>query len=609
MSLQSQRERINLVLYGSKNRTLNILKWISLIVSIASIGVLMVYYGYPQTEESRDWLLLVIEGSFVFYVLGYIVRIIYDFAPMQFLRRTWFEGLLLFMLVIEGISWNFFDVLLVQQLFVELGFQSFEAFSFLFIQLYILVVVAVEITKSGSIITNFRLHPANIFILSFAILIAIGTLLLCLPEMSTAEGSMNFIDALFTSTSATCVTGLVAVDTSTEFTFKGHFVIMMLMKLGGLNIVSFATIMVLLSKLGVGMKQHSIVEDFVTKESFFSARGMFLRVLGISLGFELLGAIMIYFLTLNEIPDYSGGERVFFSVFHSISAFNNAGFSTLGSGLYTEGIRSAFLLHVVFGFLIVAGAIGFTTMVDLFSPSKLRDRLIHPWKKPMMSSRIALNMYLILIVFGGVLFFFLEANNTHSEHNFTESIISSVFQSVSARSAGFNTVDMHELAVPTLIIIIFLMFVGGSSYSTAGGIKTSTFTILLLSAYSTIRGKKKLEIYKRTIPNDDLQKAFSIFLFSLGGILVGTFLLSVTESHILAQSDRNIMDLAFEQVSAFSTCGLSTGITGDLSDAGKVIVILSMFIGRLGTLTIAFALSKGILSTNYRYPEEHILVG
>jgi Trk-type K+ transport system membrane component len=194
-------------------------------------------------------------------------------------------------------------------------------------------------------------------------------------------------------------------------------------------------------------------------------------------------------------------------------------------------------------------------------------------------------------------------------YTFVDSMVTSLFHTISLRTAGFNSVDFHHVAPPMLIVTILFMFVGGSSSSTAGGIKTSTFSILALSTYSTIRGKKRLEVFNRTIHRDIVSRAVAIFLFSLTGVVVGLFLLSITEKRILAMSDRSILDLLFEQVSAFSTVGLSMGITSMLSPMGKIILIVSMFIGRLGTLTIAFAFSRSIKSTNYKYPEERMLVG
>jgi Trk-type K+ transport system membrane component len=196
-----------------------------------------------------------------------------------------------------------------------------------------------------------------------------------------------------------------------------------------------------------------------------------------------------------------------------------------------------------------------------------------------------------------------------ADHNFIEKTIIALFQSVSVRSAGFNTADIFGLSTATIFMLIFMMFIGGNTFSTAGGIKTSTFALICINTWSIIRGKKKVEVLRRTIPNDDMLKAFTVLVTFSAGMLICIYALCITEKHILDMPDRGLIDLIFEEVSAFSTCGLSTGVTGMLSDSGKVILAISMFIGRLGTLSIIFAFSRKIISTNYSYPEEHIMVG
>lgn len=608
MSIHSIREKINLHIYGSKSIVLTVLKFVSLSISVSALCVLIYYFGFEQTERSLSIIYAIIEGSLAFFVLNFLTRWFYDFEPLQFLKQNWFQALLVSILIVEGISFNLFDTLLLQKLFIELGLKSFSSFSVAFIQGYLLLIALTELFRSNTFMPNMKLNPAVAFALSFVILAGVGTVLLMLPEMTTAPGGMPFIDALFTSTSASCVTGLIVVDTATYFTFKGQFVIMMLMKLGGLNIVSFAVILALLSRLGVGLRQHSIIEDFVTTESLVSTKRLLGSIVIFSVVVEGLSTMVIYSLITPEINLETTGDKLFFSAFHAISSFNNAGFSTLSGGLYNAATQHSFLLHVVLGGLVFVGAIGFTTIFDLFSFKNLRERLKQPWKRPQLSSRIAINSYLILALIGAVGFFLLERNNATEDMSMVNAVITSFFHSVSARSAGLNTIDTGNLMAPTIVLTLFLMFVGGSTYSTAGGIKTSTFVLILNSTIATVRGKKQVELSKRTIPHDDLLKAFAVLLFNLGGVLTGIFLLSITEGNLL-QEGHTFLDLTFEQVSAFSTCGLSTGITPYLSHSGKVIIVLSMFIGRIGTLTVAFALSGRTSTANYKYPEEHVMVG
>jgi trk system potassium uptake protein TrkH len=382
-----------------------------------------------------------------------------------------------------------------------------------------------------------------------------------------------------------------------------------LMKLGGLNIVSFAYLAAFLNRVGFGVKQDDIIEDFITKDAFYNAKGMLLKVFSISLIIELVGGLMIYLLITPDMPFDSEGDKIFFGIFHSISSFNNGGFSTVVDGMYTDFLRESYLMHAVVALLILLGAFGFTVMFDLFSPSLMRERLRHPWKRPQISTMLAVRTHVILIIVGAVLYLVAEWDTTLAGLNFTEKNITAIFQSISSRSAGLNTADVHSMSMATIMMLVFMMFVGGNTFSTAGGIKTSTFAIICINTYSVIRGKKNVEVLGRTIPNDIVLKALTVLVTFAGGMIICTYLLCLTEPQILAMEDRGFMDLLFEEVSAFSTCGLSTGITGMLSDSGKTILIFSMFIGRLGTLSIIFAFARKILTTNYSYPTEHIMVG
>ncbi len=609
MDIRSIREQINLIIYSSKTKNLQRLKLLSIFISLIAIGSLFYYHGFAHDAETSILLQRIVETSFVFYVIHYLAKVFYDFVPRQFIRDNWFEGIMVLLLLLEGISFNLFDTLILQTVFKSLGLDSLAALSVVFLQFYLFIVVILELSDNTNIISNIKLHPSTIFIASFLVIGGVGTILLMLPEMTVDEGSMGFVDAMFTSVSATCVTGLIVVDTGTFFTYKGHMVIMLLMKLGGLNIVSFAYLAAFLNRAGIGMKQDDIIEDFITKDAFFNAKGMLIRVFTLSVFIEVVGGLMIYFLITPDMPFESEGDKLFFGIFHSISAFNNGGFSTVTDGMYAPFVRSAYLIHLVVALLILLGAFGFTVMFDLFTPSKMRDRLKHPWKRPNLSTILAVRTHMILIGVAVGLYLLAEWGGSLADHNFIEKTIIALFQSVSVRSAGFNTADIFGLSTATIFMLIFMMFIGGNTFSTAGGIKTSTFALICINTWSIIRGKKKVEVLRRTIPNDDMLKAFTVLVTFSAGMLICIYALCITEKHILDMPDRGLIDLIFEEVSAFSTCGLSTGVTGMLSDSGKVILAISMFIGRLGTLSIIFAFSRKIISTNYSYPEEHIMVG
>lgn len=609
MNINQLREKINLFIYDSKTDVLRWLNIISLLVSISSVGVIIYYYGYKHSQEVLDSLFLFMQASFAFYIFRYIIRIIYNFEPKKFFRRTWLEGLLITMLIVDAISYNFAGTLVIQKFFQNIGFENFTGFSTLFLQFYILIIVAIDLKKESLMIPKIKINPPKLFAITFLILMAIGTFLLMLPEMTVAEGGMPFLDALFTSTSASCVTGLIVVDTGEFFTFKGQFVILLLMQLGGLNIVSFGSFTALFSKFGVGMRHQDSLEDFIFKNSVFSSKGLLGKIILGTLVFELIGTSVILWLMENEFPHQTLGDNLFFSFFHSVSAFNNAGFSTISDGFFNEFYRYFFILHLIVAILIFFGALGFDTLIDLFNFKSMRERLKYPWKRPKVGTLVNIYTTIALVVLGTIAFLVFEKQNSFANYGTVESIITGLFQSITLRTAGFNTLDFSQMAIPTLLIAMIFMFIGGASSSTAGGIKTSTFSILILSAYSVIRRKKHIEVFKRTIPQNIVFRAFSTLMFALTIIIVGIIALTISEQDLIANGQFRLIDIIFEEVSAFATVGVSTGITPHLSELGKSIIILSMFIGRVGTLTVVFALSSSIVSTNYKYPDEHMLIG
>lgn len=603
MNLRSIRERINIILYDSKDQVTRILSWGTLVVSSLAMVLLVIYHGFNLDSEQKALILLLIRVSLAYYILKYIAGFVYHFHPLQYLRKSWFEGGILLLATVNFIGFAFFDYAFIQDFGARLGIESLDTFYILFLQSYFLLVMGIELGNLNGLELKLDVSPPTLLLLSFLLLISLGTLLLSLPEMSATGLPLNFMDALFTSISASCVTGLVVVDTAMAFSAKGQFVLLFLMQLGGLNIISFATFIVMFSRRGVGIKQQSMLQENLSAESFLKGNGLLKQIFIFSFGIELIGAVILYFLWSPDLHFQSNGERLFFSAFHSVSAFNNAGFSLFSEGLYAAYVRDAFVLHICIALLIFFGGLGFPAMREMFDAGELRERANKPWKSYSLNTKIALYASVILILLGAGGFWVLEGAGVLADMNAGERIVASFFQSITTRTAGFNTVDIGSLGQSTWILMMFLMFIGASSGSTGGGIKTSTFTLIFASAWATIRGKKNVEMMKHSIGSDLLNKAFTIFLFSATFIFIAIFALSITDGHI------PLTELAFEEISAFSTVGLSTGITAELSDAGRWILMLSMFIGRVGTLTLAFSLSKPKDQSNYDYPKASLLVG
>lgn len=607
MTIREFREKVNLSLYSSKKAVTRIQRVIMAVVTLTTFGALIYYYGFPQTLEGKSTLIDIFKISFGVYIVNYILKYIYDFEPVNFFRRTWFEGLLMLILIVEGISYNLFGSLLLSSVFENIGIHI-ASYSNVLIQLYFLVVAFYEAGKSTSILPRIRLHPAIIFIFSFIVIILGGAALLMLPEMSIAVGGLDFIDAAFMATSATTTTGLTTVDVASFLTFKGQFVILILMKLGGLNVIVFGSFLALASKFGMGVKQHSAVEDFVNKDSMFSAKGILKKILIWSVFIESIGAILLFFAWRPELYSTDSG-KIFSSVFHSVAAFNNAGLSTFSRGYDSEIVSENYMVHNITTVLMFLGALGFVAIIEIFDFTKLRDRIRQPWKSLSFGTKIALYFSIGLVLVGWFFFYIFESNNTLKDMGFFESMSHSLLYSVSSRSSGFNTLDTSILSEPTVFLLIFLMFVGGSSSSTAGGIKTSTFAVIWATVIGVIRNRQHAQLFKRTISNVLVQKALAILAIYLMLLFLGAILLSLTDSGLIKHSDFTFIDLIFEEISAISTTGFSRGVSPYLSVTGKVILIISMFIGRVGMLTVAYAIGKEAVSKNYKYPKGHTMIG
>lgn len=597
------REQVNLFLFDNKDRVKGFFYYLTFLASIVLSIVILVYYGYEHSAEELRLLQNITKWGFLVFLSNFFVRLFFTFEKLEFIKNTKFEGVLMLILITELVSELFFDKTLVDIIFKTLGIEVYESVYVLFTQLYIMLFISIQLIKYLRQAIQLSIKPAILFILSFLGIILIGTGLLMLPEMTVAPGSMNFVDALFTSASATCITGLIVVDTATFFTVKGQAVILFLMQLGGIGILSFASFFAFFLKKGLSFRHQTVLQDFFSEDSLDSSKKLIRQIIFFTVSIEAAGIFLIYILWDDAIVFSGFGEKLFYSIFHGVSAFCNAGFALFSEGLMAKNVIDSFLLQIVLAILIILGGIGFPALRDILSVDNLRERLEKPWKQWKLSTSVAVSATILLLVFGTVAFFILEKNNTLTGMNGFERVITSFFQSVTTRTAGFNTVDIGALTMPTLIVFLFLMFIGASSGGTGGGIKTSTFFLILLSVRATITDKNQLQYKRRNIPYTLLNKAYSVFIFSTTSILVSVFILSISEKNM------DVMQLTFEAVSAFSTVGISMGITADLSTVGKIVIVIAMFTGRVGLLTFAFALSKKVQSNKFTYPNTNMMVG
>jgi trk system potassium uptake protein TrkH len=438
--------------------------------------------------------------------------------------------------------------------------------------------------------SSLKLNPYQVLVLGFLMLILTGAVLLSTP-WAVKDGGIDWLTALFTATSAVCVTGLVVVDTQTHWSMFGQIVIIILIQIGGLGIMSFTTFFALLLGKKIQLKQRILMQQALNKSSIEGVVNIFRHLLVFTFVFEAIGAAI---LAVHWAPSLGLPKALWYGVFHSISAFNNAGFDLFGNFSSLTYYASDFITNIVISSLIIAGGLGFIVLYELYSFKRTRRLSVY--------SKLVLLTTGALIFSGTVLIAVSEYNHALSQLTPAGKVMTSYFQAVSPRTAGFNTIDLNSLYLSTQLLIVFLMFVGGSPGSTAGGIKTTTFIMLWLVIYNNLRGKRNIELFRRSVETEDVYRALSIALLSLFFILMMTFLLSFCQ-----QAD--LMKIMFEVVSALGTVGLTLGLTPDLTDWGQILIIITMFIGRLGPLTIGFAFIYQKKKPDMKYPSTRIMVG
>ncbi|WP_195575791.1 TrkH family potassium uptake protein [Paenibacillus sp. 1001270B_150601_E10] len=441
------------------------------------------------------------------------------------------------------------------------------------------------------------LTPPRILAGGFALIILLGSLLLMLP-ISNANGEvLPFVDALFTATSATCVTGLVVVDTGTNFTMFGQIVIILLIQVGGLGFMTMATLFALAFKKKISLKERLILQEAMNQGSMEGIVRLIRKVLLYALAIEGTAAVLF---TIRWAFDMPFGQALYFGIFHAVSFFNNAGFDLFGqvSGPFSSltSYVGDPLVNIVAMSLIILGGIGFIVLSDLFEYKTKKKFSLH--------TKVVLSMTSFLIVFGTIVIFIFEFTNpdTLGSLNWFEKFWAALFQSVSPRTAGANTIDIGLMRQASQFFIVLLMFIGASPGSTGGGIKTTTFTILVGAVISMIRGKEDIVLFRNRLAKDRLNKAVTLVLLALGLVITVTMILSTTEDH-------SFLMILFETVSAFGTVGLTMGLTTDLSLIGKILISLTMFIGRLGPITLAYAVGPKNERELYRHPEGKITIG
>ena len=448
------------------------------------------------------------------------------------------------------------------------------------------------------------LSPAQALVCYYAAAILLGTLLLATPQAARGE-PLSLLDALFTATSAQCVTGLIVVDTGARLTLFGQSVVLALIQIGGLGIMTFSVYLFIYLRVGVSARGRWIINETLMHTPVSSWRELLRGIFLMTLVIEAAGALLLSFAF---VPVLGLRQGLYSALFHSVSAFCNAGFSLFSDSLV--GFRDDPLVNLTVMALIILGGIGFLVIRELLQVGLVRGKKRSKKPKLSLHSKIVLVTSSVLIIYGALLIGWLESGNALAGMPLMEGFWTALFQSVTARTAGFNTIDLNALRAPTLFLVIFLMFVGASPGSAGGGVKTTSLALFFAIFYNRLKGSRHTSLFRRTIPEEAISKALALVLLAIILIGLALFGLMIVQSPDLAhEHPRGFLGYTFEAFSAFGTVGLSVGTTAELTPPGKLIIILLMFAGRVGLLTMAFAIAGRTRRFAPHYAEENIMIG
>ncbi len=563
------------------------------LVIVAILSSLILEYGFIVPQRIKNFIFYFDLFVLFSFLLENTLKFFIATEKALFIKRHWpdwvWMGFLSLYLVSLFIELFFFpefppllDILLITKIYL------------LFSRMYLILKFLLERRTVKGFFVNLNIKPAQTLAYSFLAAILAGTILLMLPAATTGGKGVKFIDALFTITSATCVTGLAVVDTGTYFTTFGQIIILIFIQLGGLGIMTFSAFFATIFGRGFGIRDRMVMQDVLDFTGMGEIMDLIKRIFNLTIAIELAGAFILFFRFYAEGKGISWSA--YNALFHSISAFCNAGFSLFSNNL--EVYRGDIIVNLVITTLIILGGIGFPVLVNLQSYFLKRQHRRHLG----LQTRVVVAVSLFLIIAGTVLIFVSEVSGQLQNLPWHEKLLTSYFQSVTTRTAGFNTINMEALSNGTLFIMVILMFIGASPGSTGGGIKTTTAAILFSTARGWLSGKDVPELFERTIPQDAVQKSFALLFIAQIAVAVIAFMLFIIEKS-------PFINILFEVVSAFGTVGLSTGLTPHLSDAGKLLISLMMYMGRIGPLTLALLVGQKVVKRYYYYPEEKVMIG
>lgn len=588
---------VNYLTPSARHRFHLLLDWVMGSLGVVSLGALVAELGFYLAPSTVATLQIVISVVVALFIAQEALRWLLVDDAKEYIRQRWLENLLAALASLHFISPDSLAsvvLALLPSLSVEQVTTGYLALT----QMLIIVSLVIKGVRYNSYIADLQLHPGVVFVISFGLIILTGALLLQLPRATTQP--LSFLDTLFTSTSAVCVTGLVVVNTATAYTTFGKAVIIILIQIGGLGVMTITTSFALFFAGGISVRERVMMSSLLNPESIGEVSAILVRIAAVTFLVEGIGALYLYLANGGSLTSPEP-IRFYYALFHSVSAFCNAGFSLYPDGLYEETVRNNWWYHSGIMALITLGGLGFGVISNILSLRRkdLRRHLVAT--KLTTSTKLVLVTSLLLIVAGTLAITASQAASGAFAHlPWYEQVWQSLFLSVSARTAGFNTLPMTVVNSPTALVMVFLMWIGASPGSTGGGIKTTVIAVAVIVVANIVRGKERVEIFRRQIDSDSVRKAFAT-------VLVSVFVLGIISITLIALEPAiSPISLVFEATSALSTVGLSIDITPLLSQPSKWILIATMFIGRVGILTLLFALVRPVNEAKYKYPEESI---
>jgi len=584
----------------TKKTILSTLDVLLILSGLLSFVALFFEFGFYISQEQFAVITIIIKAVSFFFIIQEFFRYYLYSKKRSFFKERWFEICLVLLLLLQFLYPPFF-----RQIFnYFLPNSNAEQLTLAYLavsQVLLFLAFLIGAMRYNHLLTRVKIQPGAVFALSFALIIFSGTMLLMLPK-ATVSG-ISFIDALFTSTSAVCVTGLTTIDVPSTFTTLGIFIITALIQIGGLGVMTLSTFFALLFTGGLSVRERLFMSDLLSENSIGEVSGLLLKIATFTVVLEVIGFLLLY-ISLGGTFIPLDHQKFYSCIFHSISAFCNAGFSTYSDGFMNPNVRYNYFYLGSIMWLIVFGGLGFPVLSNVWSYFKKRKQkgIIN---RLSLSTKLVLYTTVSLLILGTVTIWILELVNgtQYSTLTIVDQGFSSLFWSVTARTAGFNTMATDLLQPSTVLLLLFLMWIGASPSSTGGGVKTTTFAVVLLMIYNFVRKKERVELFNRQITDESIRKAFSAIIVSVFVIGIASVLLTAMEP------SKNTLDLLFEVVSAMSTVGLSRNLTPHLGDGGKILITVVMFVGRVGVLTLIIAFVKPEQNVRIKYAQETIIIG